>query len=313
MNTKQQNQITMYGAVLRFLEEAGAPLTTIKRIAMGRTALAGLVERIGQTATAQDHTTTGVTRDRQVVKLEAAQKAEILRLLAVALTADAALRGELKAPLSRVLPGKDAELLAYLGKIDRAIGTLAAADLADAGYDPAVRQTLQADLAELMATQGQARLIETGTSAATATLPELLAAARETFETALDPFVRAQELAQPELVRQYEAVRTPVKTAASRRAEYRGPVLYGKPALVFDRREAGVVAPTLGNRSGKGLTLRYYTAPTAGALPAPGQGLVVKHKTEAHLSDYSQLGAEDAPYLLVVLEQVDGEGRWVVR
>ncbi|PJJ61029.1 hypothetical protein [Hymenobacter chitinivorans] len=313
MTTKQQNQVTMYGAVLRFFEEAGKPLATIKRIEAGRAALAGLVARIGQTTAAQDHATTEVTRDRQAVKTEAGQKAEILRLLAVALTPDAALRGELKTPLSKKRLGKDADLLTYLAKIDQAIGTLAPADLADAGYDPKVRQTLQADLRELTATQGLARQIETGTSTATATLPELLAQAKDTLETALDPFVRAQQLAQPELVRQYEAVRTPVRTAARRAAEYRGVAQYGRPTLVFDRREAGVPAPTLGNRSGKGLSLRYYTATSATAAPAPGQGLVVKNKAEVHLADYAKLGVEEAPYLLVLLEQVDGEGRWVVR
>ncbi|UOQ71501.1 hypothetical protein [Hymenobacter cellulosilyticus] len=195
---------------------------TIKRIELGRAALAGLVGRIGQTTVAQDHTTTEVTRDRQTVKAEAAQKAEVLRLLVVALTKDAALRGELKKPLSKMLPGKDYELLAYLRKVDEAVDTLLPADLADAGYDPRVRQTLQSDVQELTATQGLTRQIEVGTSTATATLPELLAAARETLETELDPFVRAQELAQPELVRQYEAARTLVKTAATRKAEYRG-------------------------------------------------------------------------------------------
>jgi hypothetical protein len=125
--------------------------------------------------------------------------------------------------------------------------------------------------------------------------------------------VKAQQLAQPELVLQYEAVRRIVRTAARRVPEYRGATLPGKPALVYDRREAGVVAPMLGNRSGRGLTLRYYTAATPAALPEAGQGLAVKNKAEVHLPDYSKLGAADAPYLLVVQEQLDGEGRWVVR
>ncbi|SHL02590.1 class I SAM-dependent methyltransferase [Hymenobacter psychrotolerans] len=157
------------------------------------------------------------------------------------------------------------------------------------------------------------RQIETGTKAATETLPELLAAATTLLETRLDPFVKAQQLAQPELVLQYEAVRRIVKTAARRLPEYRGATVPGKPVLVYDRREAGVVAPMLGNRSGRGLTLRYYTAASAAALPENGQGLAVKNKAEVHLPDYSKLGPEDAPYLLVVQEQLDGEGRWVVR
>ncbi|MBT9392721.1 hypothetical protein KLP40_06060 [Hymenobacter sp. NST-14] len=313
MTTKQQNQVTMFEAVLRFLGEAGAPLVGIKKIAQGRDELAALVERIGAAAAAQDHTTTGVTRDRNEMKAEAGQKAEMLRLLVVALTTDAALRGELKLPLSRVLPGKEADLLRYLQKIDEAVGTLGEQELADAGYDPQVRQTLQQDLAELLATQGAARQIETGTRAATETLPELLADAMTLLETGLDPFVKAQQLARPELVLQYEAVRRIVKTAARRLPEYRGATRPGQPVLVYDRREAGVVAPMLGNRSGRGLTLRYYTAASPTALPEAGQGLAVKNRAEVHLPDYSKLGSADAPYLLVLQEQLDGEGRWVVR
>lgn len=32
----------------------------------------------------------------------------------------------------------------------------------------------------------------------------------------------------------------------------------------------------------------------------------MKHSTDVALGDYARLGVEDAPYLLVVLEQVDG-------
>ena len=315
MTTKQQNQLTMLEAVLRFLAEAGAPLTQIKKIADGRDALAALLERLTAAAAAQDHTTTGITRDRQAVKAEAAQKAEVLRLLTVALTSDAALRGELKKPLSQALAGKEADLLAYLRKIDEAVGTLPPAELADAGYEPAVRQTLQQDLAELTASQGEARQIETGTVAATATLPELLRDTTQLLETRLDPFVKARQLSQPELVRQYEAVRRVVRTAARRLPEYRGATSFGGPTLVFDRREAGLPAPTLVNRSGQGLTLRFYTAATPTAAPpnGPEAGLLVKGRSETHLPDYAKLGPADAPYLLVVQEQPDGEGRWAVR
>jgi len=39
----------------------------------------------------------------------------------------------------------------------------------------------------------------------------------------------------------------------------------------------------------------------------------VKHKTDVHLDSYAKLNADpDAPYLLVLLEGVDGEGRWLV-
>ncbi|RTQ46850.1 hypothetical protein EJV47_20995 [Hymenobacter gummosus] len=313
MKTHQQNQLAMYQAVLRFFEGDGAPLVAIKRIDAGRTALAGVVTRIEAAAAAQDHDTTGLTLDRNGLKVQAGQRAEVLRLLVVALTDNAGLRGELKHPLSKMIRSKDAELLAYLRKIDGTVATLRPEDLADAGYEPQVRTGLQADIKALTDTKGAAREVTTSSSTATDTLEGLFAEATTVLEKQLDPLVTAQQLKHPELVTQYEANRRIVKTAARRKAEYRGVAQYGKPTLVYDRREAGLPQPTLGNRSGRGLTLRYYTAATSTAAPAPGQGVVVKHKTDQQLADYSGLGAEDAPYLLVVLEQVDGEGRWVVR
>lgn len=313
MKTYQQNQLAMYQTVLRFFEEAGAPLVAIKRIEAGRQQLAGVVSRIGAAEAAQSRDTTEITGDRTALKADAARKAEVLRLLVVALTDDAGLRGELKQPLSKVAKGKDAELLAYLRKIEGAVGALDKDDLEDAGYDEAVRLKLQQDIRQLTDTQGAARQVTTGSSTATDTLEDLFGEATGVLDEQLDPLVTAQQLKHPELVTQYEAARRIVRTAARRKAEYRGVAQYGKPALVFDRREAGVPQPTLGNRSGRGLTLRYYTADSPTAAPATGQGVVVKHKTDQQLADYGGLGAADAPYLLVVLEQVDGEGRWVVR
>ncbi|MCR5886584.1 hypothetical protein LRS06_02105 [Hymenobacter sp. J193] len=313
MKTYQQNQLTMYGAVLRFLAEDGAALAAIKRIGAGRVALAAVVTRLQTAAAAQDQNTTEITQDRRQVKAEAAGKAEALRLLVVALTPDAALRGELKQPLSKTLAGKDAELLRYLRRIDEAVGTLAATDLTDAGYDPKVRTALQADIKTLTDTQGEARQVITGASTATDTLETLLEEAKAVLDEQLDPLVLAQRLKHPELVAQYEAVRRLVKTAARRTPQYRGVAHYNQPVLVFDRRTAGLTSLTLGNRSGKGIALRYYTAAEPTARPAEGQGLLVKHKTDVHLSDYGPLGDAEAPYLLVLLEQVDGEGRWVVR
>ncbi|GAB3835910.1 hypothetical protein GCM10028821_33390 [Hymenobacter jeollabukensis] len=303
----------MFRTVLGFFEQAGGPLLTVKRIEAGRASLAGVMARLEAAAAAQDHSTTGLTLDRKALKARAGQRAEVLRLLVLALTDDAGLRGELKLPLSKKQLGKDVELLAYLRKIDGAVGTLKPADLAEAGYEEQVRTDLRADIQALTDTQGAARQVETGTSTATGTLEALIDEATRVLDEQLDPLVTAQQLKHPELVTQYEAARRIVKTAARRKAEYRGVARYGKPVLVYDRREAGVPQPTLGNRSGKGLTLRYYTAMTSTAAPAPGQGVVVKHKTDQQLADYSGLGAAEAPYLLVVLEQVDGEGRWVVR
>ncbi|OON66432.1 hypothetical protein [Hymenobacter sp. CRA2] len=313
MKTYQQNQLTMFQSVLRFFAEAGAPLAAIKRINVGRLQLAEVVDRIGAAAQAQDHGTTGITEERKALKAAAAQRGEVMRLLVVALTDDAALRGELKQPLSKKGLGKDAELLAYLRRVLAAVATLGPEELVEAGYDAQVHAGLQADIQRLAETQGAARQVTTGTSSATDALEGLIDEATAVLTEQLDPLVAAQRLTRPELVAQYEAARRIVKTAARRTAEYRGVAQFRKPTLVYDRREAGLPQPTLGNRSGKGLTLRYYTAMTSTAAPAPGQGVVVKHKTDQQLADYSKLGAEDAPYLLVVLEQVDGEGRWVVR
>ena len=299
--------------VLRFLKEGGAPLAAIKRIGAGRDALAALLAAAAAATEAQSLPTAGVSRSRETVKAETAEKAEVLRLLVVVLTADPTLRAALKAPLSKRLSGKDAEFLAYATDVAKAVDTLKPADLKDAGYDAAVLATLQADVAELTATQGAARQIQTGTETATGQLADLLREASAVLDQQLDPLVGAQALAQPALVAQYEAVRRTQRTAARRRPRYRGVAAAGAVVLVLDRREAGLPAPTLGNRSGKGRNLRYYTAATPTAKPADGQGVIVKHKTDAHLEGYAKLGPDpDAPYLLVMLEGVDGEGSWLV-
>lgn len=313
MQTAQQNKVTMLQTVLRFLAEAGQALAAIKRIGAGRDALAAVVTKILAVATTQEQPTTGVTRTRETTKTEAAERAEVLRLFVVALSDDPTLRAALKQPLSKRLPGKDADFLAYLTAIAEGVATLKPADLTDAGYDPKVLVALNADRAELADTQGAARQIEIGTSAATDELPTLLQAADEVLAEQLDPLVRAQALAQPALVAEYDKARRIVKTAARRRPRYRGLVPAGAVGLVLDRREAGLPDPTLGNRSGRGRVLRFYTAATATARPLPGQGVLVKHRTDLHLTDYARLGPDaDAPYLLVVLEGVDGEGHFVV-
>lgn len=313
MDTKQQNKVTMLQTVLRFLDEGGQPLLAIKRIAAGREALAAVAAQVLAVAKTQEQPTTGVTRTRETVKKEAAERAEVLRLFVVALTDDPTRRAALKQTVGKRLQGKDAEYLAYLAAIAEGIATLQPADLADAGYDPKVLLALAADRAELEKTQGAARQIEIGTSAATDELPGLLQAADAVLAQQLDPLVRAQALAQPALVAEYDKARRILKTAARRRPRYRGLLPAGTVGLVFDRRTAGLPDPTLGNRSGRGRVLRFYTAATPTARPLPGQGVPVKHRTDLHLADYARLGPDaDAPYLLVVLEGVDGEGHFVV-
>lgn len=314
MDTYQQNKLTMLQAVGLYLADGGASLAAIKRIGAGAQDLAGIVSRLETAAKKQGTPTTGTTRSREEVKADAGTKAEVLRQFIVALSPDATLRASVKEAVSRHLHDKDADLLRYLAAIADGVGTLAAKDLDESGYDAAVLTTLQADIKLLTDTQGATRQIQIGTAGATEALPALLAEADAVLEKQLDPLVRAQKLAQPEAVAGYDKARRIVHTAARRRPRFGGTVAPGAVALALDRAAAGLPDPVLTNRSGKGRVLRYYTAATATARPAPGQGLLVKNRAELHLDTFAKLGPDpDAPYLLVVLEGADGEGHWGVK
>ncbi len=316
METNQQNKLTMLQTVVLFFEDLGKKLAAIKRIGAGRDALAKVVGKLETAAGAQDAPTTGVTRDREAVKKEAAAKAEALRQFVLGVSTDATVRAKLQTAVSRHLHEKDAELLRYFQTIAESIGTLPADDLdpAETGYDAKLLKTLTGDIALLTDTRGAARQIELGTETATADIETLLAEADAVLANTLDRLVKAQKLALPTEVAEYEKARRIVHTATRRRPRYAGTVAAGAAALVYDRRTAGRPDPTLTNRSGRGRTLRYYTAATATAQPAAGQGVMVKNRTEVHLTDYAKLGPDpDAPFLLVVLEGVDGEGHWGVK
>lgn len=314
MDTRQDNKLTMLRTVLLFLAGAGKALAAIGRIGKGRAALEELVGKIDKAAGAQGKPTTGVTRTREQVKDEAVKKGEVLRLLAVTLTADDTLRAELKTPVSKMERGDDADYVKYLQAIAAAIGTLAAEDLAESGYDAKVLTGLNTDIEALTDTTGAARQIQLGTTAATDALPELFGQVDVLLEKTLDPLVKAQKLSLPTEVAEYEKARRIIHTAAKKRPRFAGVVAPGAVVLVYDRRAAGVVDPTLGNRSGRGRALRYYTADSPTARPLPGQGVLVKHKTDMHLESYARLGPDaEAPYLLAVLEGIDGEGRYLVQ
>ena len=314
MKTKQQNKLTMLKGVGLYLGDEGKSLAAIKRIGAGAAALAAVVARIEDAVRKQGTTSTGATRSREEVKAEAGKKAEVLRLLIVALSPDATLRASVKTPVSKMLLEKDAVLLRYLADIAAGVGTLDPKDLADSGYDPDVLKTLQADIQLLNDTQGATRQIQIGTSSATESLPDLFAEADLVFEEQLDPLVRAQDLAQSDAVKGYDKARRIQHTAARRRPRFGGTVAPGAVALVLERAAAGLTDPVLTNRSGRGRVLRYYTAATPTAPPLSGQGVLVKNRAEAHLDNYDKLGPDpDAPYLLVVLEGADGEGHWVVK
>ena len=249
-----------------------------------------------------------------VVLGEAVVKAEVLRLLIVALSPDATLLARVKTSVRSHLHDKDADLLRYLTVIAEGVGTLAAKDLAESGYDAAVLTALQADIQLLTDTQGATRQLQIGSSGATESLVDLFAEADLVFEKQLDPLVRAQSMAQEQAVKGYDKARRIIHTAARRRPRFGGTVAPGAVALALDRAAAGLTDPILTNRSGKGRVLRYYTAATATAKPAPGQGVLVKNRTEVHLDTYAKLGPDpDAPYLLVALEGADGEGHWGVK
>jgi len=314
MDTKQDNKVTMLQTVLLFLAGAGKKLADIARIGKGRDALEGLVGQIVQVGKAQNKPTTGVTLTREEVKAEAAKKGEVLRLLSVTLTEDDTLQAELKTPVSKMEQGKDDDYVKYLQAIAAAIGTLEAKDLTESGYDAKVLTGLNTDIKALTDTAGAARQIQLGTTAATDELPELFGQVDVLLEKTLDPLVKAQKLSLAEEVAGYEKARRIIHTAARKRARFSGTVAPGAVVLVYDRHTAGVVDPTLGNRSGRGRALRFYTADSPTARPLPGQGVLVKHKTDLHLESYARLGPDaEAPYLLAVLEGIDGEGRYVVQ
>lgn len=314
METYQQNKLTMLQTVLLYLAGAGAALAAIVRIGKGRDVLAGLVANIVAAGGAQEKPTTGVTRTREEVKAVATAKGEVLRLLVVTLTADETLAAELETPVSKVAKGKDADFVKYLQGIAVGIGTLKAKDLEESGYDGEVLTGLTTDIKALTDTQGAARQIQLGTTTATEELPELFEKVDLLLEKTLDPLVKAQKLSKPKLVEEYQKARRIIHTAAKRRARFSGPALPRAVTLVLDRREAGLVDPVLANRSGRGRNLRYYTAASATAAPLPGQGVVVKNRAEVHLDNYDKLGPDiNAPFLLVVLEGIDGEGHWLVK
>ena len=316
MDTKQENKLTMLQTVVLFFPDLGQKLLLIGRIAKGRDALAAVVGKIETAATNQNKPTTGATLSREDTKADAAAKAEALRQFLLGVATDATLRERLKTAVSKHLHDKDADLLRYFQVIADGIGTLPAADLdpKETGYDANLLTALLADLATLTDTRGAARQIELGTETATTDLEALLTEADGVLTGTLDRLVRAQKLALPTEVAEYNKARRIIHTAGRRRPRYSGLVAAGAVALVYDRRTAGVPDPTLTNKSGRGRTLRYYTAERPDARPLPGQGVVVRNRAEVHLTDYAKLGLDpDAPFLLVVLEGVDGEGHWGVK
>ena len=153
----QKNHRKMYGNVLYFLLHAGALLLGIKRVADLVKQLGTDVQAIDAEAQLQQAATTGITRSRNEVKREAADKAEALRGLVLVLSPDEQLKAALKKPVSGYLSGAERAFLTYAQQVVAAMGTLLKEDLkpAETGYDPAILAVLVADLAALNAGTGE--------------------------------------------------------------------------------------------------------------------------------------------------------------
>ena len=314
MDQRQKNTRKMYTNVLQFFGHAGSPLLGIKKIKELVAQATADVAALDAEALRQTANTTGVTRARTEVKQEAAAKAEALRGLVVELTPDAVLRAALQKPVSSALYGADAAFLTYCQQVVDGVATLAKKELDEAGYDPAIRAVLVADLEALNASAGEAVQLLAAASAATDQLGPLFGAV-DAGLTSLDKFVQFQQFAQPALVAQYEALRVRPKTPATRAAfRAKGRTPYNVPQLAYNLHEQDVPTPTLYNTGGRGHEVVFYLGATPTSRPRPGQGLLVKNGKKAALADYAALGTPATePYLLVLQTSELAAGGWRVR
>ncbi len=244
MTTKQEDRVTMYETVVRFLNPGGegAALGAIKLIGKWRDELDEQATAIRAEARRQATLTTVTTRQRDEVEREAAEKAEVLRNLLLVLSTDAKLLATLEAGSAlEMMKGDDAEYRQYLRDILTGIDALDANELKDAGYDAAVRTTLATDLTGLDNTTGATRDIRITTTAATDTLPGLFAEATKILDQKLDRLVAGQRKSETlgALVPEYEKARRIVHTPAKRRARtLRGATRYGAPNWCWATRAA---------------------------------------------------------------------------
>lgn len=321
MTTKQEDRVTMYETVVRFLSPGGqgAALGQIKLIGLWRDKLDAKAKAIRAEEERQAQESTVVTRTRDEVKLQAASTGEVLRNLLLVLSEDDVLLAKLEAKATLEMSVGDDQLYrTYLHDIVKGIDALDAALLQDAGYDAKVRTTLVTDLAALDNTTGATRDLQIETEAATDLLPELFTEAATILEKKLDRLVAGQKKSETlaDLVPQYETARRVVHTPAKKRKPtYRGATRYGAPVLALDRATLAGADLVLGNKSGKGVTLLYYVADRPDALPMAGQGVVVKRNAEVHLGPdtVQKLGEPGARYLLVIQQVMAGDGEFWVR
>ena len=313
MDQRQKNARKMYTNVLQFFLHAGSPLLGIKKIAALVAQATTDVAALDAEALRQPADTTGITRNRNDVKQEAAIKAEALRGLVVELTADEKLRTALRKPVCGYLYGADAAFLTYCQQVVDGVASLAKAALTDAGYDPAILAVLVADLLALHTTAGEAVQLQTAGAAATDHLVPLFAAV-DAGLTSLDKFVHFQQFAQSTLVAQYEALRVLPKTPAAHAFRAKGATPFNVPQLAYHLHEEDVPTPTLANTGGRGHEVVFYLGATPTSRLRPGQGLLVKNGKKVKLSDYSALGdAATEPYVLVLQTSELAAGGWRVR
>ena len=313
MDQDQKNHRKMYGNVLTWFAGPGAGLLKIKLVDVLVGQATKDVAALDQQGGLQGADTTNVTRTRTEVKQEAAEKAEVLRGLVLVLSPDPVLTAALAKPVSSALYRADAVFTAYCQKIADAIGTLVPADLADAGYQPNVLKTLNADLLALATTDGQVALLQAGSQTATEALVPLFTALDTTLGR-LDKLVHAQRFTQKPLVNQYEALRRLPKTPAVHRFRAKGPTPYNVPQLAYHLHEEDVPTPTLYNTGGRGHEVVFYLGATPTSRPRPGQGVLVKNGKKLSLSDYSALGdPATEPHLLVLQTSELAAGGWRVR
>ena len=313
MDQRQKNTRKMYTNVLQFFLQAGSPLLGIKKIKALVDQATADVAALDAEALRQPANTVGLTRTRTEVKQEAAVKAEALRGLVLALSPDAQLLGALAKAVGNALHGDDAGFLTYCQQVVDGVATLDPKELKDAGYDPAIRAVLVADLLALNTTTGAAVLLQTAATTATDNLLPLFAAVDKGL-TSLDKFVHFQQFAQSTLVAQYEALRVRPKTPRAHAFRAKGTTPYNVPQLVYHLHETDVPTPTLYNTGGRGHEVVFYLGATPSSHPRPGQGLPVKNGKKVTLPDYSALGdAATEPYLLVLQTSELAAGGWRVK
>ena len=309
----QKNHRKMYENVLYFFLHAGAPLLDIKKIADLMAQTTAGVQAVDDEAKIQPANTQRVTRTRTEVKREAAEKAEAIRGLVVELTTDDTLKAALARAVSKYLNGDEAGFLTYCQAIVDGLATLAKKDLADAGFQQDVLDTLVADLLALNSNTGAAVEMRTAAKAATDRLPGLFTAVDAALAS-LDRFVQFQRFAQEKLVQQYEALRLLPKTPVHHAFRKKGDTPFDVPQLAYHLLEEDVPTPTFYNTGGRGHEVVFYLGATATSRPRPGQGVVLKNGKKVAVTDYSVLGDPQAePFVLAMQTTPLAAGGWRVK